>query len=120
VGLAAAPAAPATFLAGCISSSSSSSSNGLFLLRVVVVDALVAVEVLRAALALAAAVTTRVGFAAGAGMFAAALARVILLGGDSASIVGSGSGAAGFIYFWRKSEGGRGNGDAELEKRRNY
>jgi hypothetical protein len=77
------------FLAGCISWLSSSSSDGLFLLTavlVVVIEVVVEV-VLRAVLALAAAVTTRVGFAAGSDVFAAARARVILFGGDCASMV---------------------------------
>jgi hypothetical protein len=74
------------FLAGCISWLSSSSSDGLFLLTAVLVVVVVEV-VLRAVLALAAAVTTRVGFAAGSDVFAAARARVILFGGDCASMV---------------------------------
>jgi hypothetical protein len=76
------------FLAGCISWLSSSSSDGLFLLTAVLVVVVVdVVDVPRAVLALAAAVTTRVGFVAGSEVFAAARARVILFGGDWASIV---------------------------------
>ena len=92
-------AAAVVFLAGCISRSSSSlSSDGLFLLsgRFVVV-VVVVVVVVRTVLALAASVTTRVGLRAGSDVFAAARARVILFGGDSASIVADCQLARGFV-----------------------
>ena len=82
-----------------MASSSSSSSNGLFLFTaVLVVVAAVAVEVdvdvdadvvvaVRVVLALAAAVTIRVGLVVDSELFAAARARVILLGGDGSILV---------------------------------